>query len=32
MKEAAHAEIKKRILSGEFAQGRFLSERQLAVQ
>jgi DNA-binding GntR family transcriptional regulator len=32
MKEAAYAEIKKRILSGEFDQGRFLSERQLAVQ
>jgi DNA-binding GntR family transcriptional regulator len=32
MKEAAYAQIKKRILSGEFAQGRFLSERQLAVQ
>jgi DNA-binding GntR family transcriptional regulator len=32
MKEAAYAEIKKRILSGKFAQGRLLSERQLAVQ
>ena len=32
MKEAAYAEIKKRILSNEFAQGRLLSERQLAVQ
>jgi DNA-binding GntR family transcriptional regulator len=32
MKEAAYAAIKKRILSGEFAQGRFLSERRLAVQ
>jgi DNA-binding GntR family transcriptional regulator len=32
MKEAAYAQIKKRILSGEFAQGRFLSERRLAVQ
>lgn len=32
MKEAAYAEIKKRVLSGEFAQGRFLSERQLAAQ
>lgn len=32
MKEAAYTDIKKRILSGEFAEGRFLSERQLAVQ
>jgi DNA-binding GntR family transcriptional regulator len=32
MKEAAYAEIKKRILSGEFAQGRFLSERKFAAQ
>jgi DNA-binding GntR family transcriptional regulator len=32
MKEAAYTEIKRRILSGEFAQGRFLSERQLAAQ
>jgi len=32
MKDAAYTEIKKRILSGEFAQGWFLSERQLAVQ
>jgi DNA-binding GntR family transcriptional regulator len=32
MKEAAYAEIKKRILANEFAQGRLLSERQLAVR
>src|SRR5262249_3432064 len=32
MKEAPYAEIKKRILSGEFTQGRFLSERQPAGQ
>ena len=30
MKEAAYAEIKKKILSGSFEVGRFLSERQLA--
>jgi DNA-binding GntR family transcriptional regulator len=30
MKEAAYAEIKKQILSGDFEPGRFLSERQLA--
>lgn len=30
MKEAAYTEIKKRILSGDFEPGRFLSERQLA--
>lgn len=32
MKEAAYAEIKERILSGEFEAGRFLSERQLALR
>jgi DNA-binding GntR family transcriptional regulator len=32
MKQAAYLEIKKRILSGEFEQGRFLSERQLALR
>ena len=32
MKEAAYALIKKRILAGEFPQGSFLSERQLATQ
>ena len=32
MKEAACTEIKKRILSGQFPQGRFISDRQLALQ
>jgi DNA-binding GntR family transcriptional regulator len=31
MKETAYAEIKKRILAGEFERDRFLSERQLAL-
>src|SRR5213080_3141617 len=32
LKERAYAEIKQRILSGAFAPGTFLSERQLALQ
>jgi DNA-binding GntR family transcriptional regulator len=32
LKERAYAEIKKRILSGEYAPGSFLSERQVAFQ
>src|SRR5262249_5818701 len=32
LKERAYAEIKRRILSGDPASGRFLSERQLSLQ